>query len=90
VPAKTIYRIYTEEKNKPEILKLAARKLESFTVQPTLGYYRGKSEKSIVIEVVGASAKAIKQLAARIGRMSNQKSVLVLSARANATLKRTR
>ena len=52
--ADTIHRIYTEEKNKRPILHLAAKSFESFTVQPTLGYYRGRPEKSIVIEIIGA------------------------------------
>jgi hypothetical protein len=51
-----IFRIYTEEKNKRDIVRLAGQEFDSFTLQPTLGYYQGKSEKSIVIEIVGARA----------------------------------
>jgi hypothetical protein len=74
--ADTIHRIYTEEKNKRPILHLAAKSFKSFTVQPTLGYYRGRPEKSIVIEIIGASAKAINALARNIKKMNGQKSVL--------------
>jgi hypothetical protein len=74
----TVYRIYTEEKNKTAIVQLVAREFESFTLQPTLGYYRNQSEKSIVIEIVGGSANQIKRLAARICKMNGQKSVLIL------------
>jgi hypothetical protein len=76
--ADTIHRIYTEEKNKRPILHLAAKSFESFTVQPTLGYYRGRPEKSIVIEIIGATAKAINALARKIRKMNGQKSVLVI------------
>ncbi len=58
-----IYRIYTEEKNKKAIVRLVAEHFESFTLQPTLGYYRRKPEKSIVIEIVGAKAGQIRRLA---------------------------
>jgi len=70
--ADTIHRIYTEEKNKRPILHLAAKSFESFTVQPTLGYYRGRPEKSIVIEIIGATAKAINALARKIRKMNGQ------------------
>jgi hypothetical protein len=75
---KTIYRIYTEEKNKRAIVRLAGEQFESFTLQPTLGYYQGKPEKSIVIEIVGASQRAVEQLARRIRKMNGQKSVLLI------------
>jgi len=73
-----IYRIYTEEKNKKAIVQLLAEQFESFTLQPTLGYYRRKPEKSIVIEIVGAKAAQIRRLAKRIRKMNGQKSVLIL------------
>jgi hypothetical protein len=73
-----IYRIYTEEKNKKAIVNLIGRQCDSFTLQPTLGYYRGKAEKSIVIEIVGSTAVKIKRLADRIRKMNGQQSVLIL------------
>ena len=72
-----IYRIYTEAKNQREIVLLAGKQFESFTLQPTLGYYRGNPEKSIVIEVVGANEREAQQLAQRIQKMNGQKSVLI-------------
>ena len=58
------------------------------SVQPTLGYYRGKPEKSIVIEVTGASENAIRALASRIRKMNGQESVLVM--RISAKIKSVR
>ena len=58
----TIHRIYTEDKSKKAIVDLVGKQFESFTLQPTLGYYRGKPEKSIVIEIVGSTAIKIKRL----------------------------
>ena len=85
---KVIYRIYTEEKNKRAIVRLTGRKFENFTLQPTLGYYRGKPERSIVIEIVGASQRAVEQLAVGIRRMNGQKSVLVMKVQALGKLTR--
>jgi hypothetical protein len=73
-----IHRIYTEKKNKKAIVDLIAKQFDGFTLQPTLGYYRGKAEESIVIEIVGATAAKIKRLAGQIGRMNGQQSVLIL------------
>jgi hypothetical protein len=86
---KIIYRLYTENKNKRDILRLVAKRFESFTVQPTLGYYRGKPERSIVIEIVGAAERDIKAVARMIGAMNGQKSVLVLKVRGQAKTSRT-
>jgi hypothetical protein len=45
----TIHRIYTEDKRRATIVRAIAKQFESFTLQPTTGYYRGKPEKSIVL-----------------------------------------
>lgn len=75
---RNIYRVYTEEKNKRDIVRLAAQQFESFTLQPTLGYYRGRSEKSVVVEVVGASERSVTRFALGIQKMNGQKTVLLM------------
>ena len=80
-PAKsqqTIHRIYTEKKNSRLIVKLISEQFESFTIHPTLGYYRGAKEESIAIEIVGAGARAIRKVAEAIQKMNGQRSVLVI------------
>jgi hypothetical protein len=84
----TIYRIYTEDKNKREILRLTGRRFESFTVQPTTGYYRGKRERSIVLEIVDAQPRQINALAEQLRRMNGQKSVLILKTRGSVKISR--
>jgi hypothetical protein len=84
-----IFRIYTEEKNKRDIVRLTGQEFESFTLQPTLGYYRGKPEKSIVIEIVGAREPAIRKLARRIKQMNGQKSILIMKIRGDAKTTRS-
>lgn len=84
----TIYRIYTENKNQRRIVRLASASFESFTVQPTTGYYRTKRERSIVLEIIGARQSAVDALAERIRRMNGQKSVLIVKT--HGTMKVTR
>jgi hypothetical protein len=88
VTTTTIHKIYTEDKNKNEIIRLAAASFESFTAQPTSGYYRGKLERSIVLEIVGARPRQIEELAVRIRRMNGQKSVLIVAMRGRVKVTR--
>ena len=67
-----IHRIYTEDKRRATILRVISKQFESFTMQPTTGYYRGKPAKSIVLEFVGAKESQVKWLAARIREISRQ------------------
>jgi hypothetical protein len=77
----TIHRIYTEDRRRATIVRVISKQFENFTLQPTTGYYRGKPEKSIVLEFVGAEESQVKWLAARIREINRQASVLVLTFR---------
>jgi len=77
--AQIIHRIYTEDKHRATILRVISKQFESFTMQPTTGYYRSKPEKSIVVEFVGAKESQVKWLAARIREINRQASVLVIT-----------
>lgn len=83
-----IHRIYTEAKNEREIVRLASARFESFTVQPTSGYYKGRRERSIVLEIIGARPRLVEDLAQLIGRMNGEKSVLILKTRVGVQLTR--
>jgi hypothetical protein len=85
---RTIHRIYTENKNERQIIRLASASFESFTVQPTSGYYRGKLERSVVVEIIGAQQDEVEALAERIRRMNGQRSVLILRIRGSARVTR--
>jgi hypothetical protein len=56
----TIHRVYTEDKRRVTIVRVVSKQFESFTLQPTTGHYRGKPEKSIVLELVGAKESEVK------------------------------
>ena len=61
-----VYRIYTEDLNRADVLRLAAAKFENFALQPSTGCFRGKAEDSIVIEIVQAQEKDVAELAKRV------------------------
>lgn len=80
----SIHRIYTEGKRRATIVRVISKQFESCTLQPTTGYYRGKPEKSIALELVGAKESQVKWLAARIREINRQASVLVITLNARA------
>ena len=73
-----VYRIYTQELNKDEIIRLTAKQFESFTLETTTNYTKGKPERSMVLEFVDARKKDVAALAKNIRRLNGQKSVFVV------------
>jgi hypothetical protein len=73
-----VYRIYTEEINRDEIIRSTAKQFESFTLQPTTGFFKGKPQGSLVLEFVDARKKDVAALARSIRRLNGQKSVSVM------------
>jgi hypothetical protein len=80
----SIHRVYTEDKRRATIVRVISKQFANFTLQPTTGYYRGKPEKSIVLEIVGAKESQVKWLAARIREINQQASVLVITLKGHA------
>ncbi|NDQ56585.1 MAG: hypothetical protein GZ088_05865 [Acidipila sp.] len=74
-----VYRIYTEDVDRNAVIRMVAKQFESFTVHETVGYYRGKAEDSIVIEIVDAKAAPVRALAKKIRLLTGQNSVLVIN-----------
>jgi len=79
-----IHRIYTEDKRRATIVRVISKQFDSFTLQPTTGYCRGKPEKSIVLEFVRAKESQVKWMAARIREINRQASVLVITLKRSA------
>jgi hypothetical protein len=80
----SVHRLYTEKKNQAAIVRLIGKEFESFTLQPVTGYYRGKPEQAVVIEIVGASVSAVRKIVDKIKKMNGQKSILTFRFRADA------
>jgi hypothetical protein len=80
----TVYRIYTEDADRDRLVELVSRQFESFTLHQTTGYYKGKPENSLVIEIVQAEDSTVQATARAIRAISDQKTVLVMTLRGQA------
>lgn len=49
------YRIYTEDVNRPKIEKIIGRFFEGFTLITGRGFWKGKAEDSLIIEIFATS-----------------------------------
>lgn len=85
----TIYRLYTQDLNRKNIVKLSANKFDSFTIQSITGFYHGKAEASIVIEIADGGNREVQSLAKQIKALNGQSSVLVAKLRGSAKLVKT-
>ncbi len=74
-----LYRIFTEDKNRRELLPIISKQFPGFTVIEATGYWLGKPEKSLVIEIMTrlSDDTPIMHLAGLIQDLNNQEAVLV-------------
>lgn len=75
-----LYRIYTENKDRAWIERQASKRFAGFTIVDAIGYWQGKKEKSLIIEIIAQDQyehKAnIATLRDLIRRHNKQESVL--------------
>lgn len=72
-----VHRIQTEDVNRDDVLALLDQAFEAYTVNLSLGRWRGKSEPSLTIEVTGTTYEAVSKVAEDIRAMNSQEAVLV-------------
>ena len=78
-----LYRILTENKNDTKVLELTSRYFPGFTVYHAIGYWHGKQERTIIIEIMTCNPERpitetrIKELCETIRELNNQKCVLL-------------
>ena len=85
-----IYRLYTENKHRSFIEHLVARYFSGFTIYKAIGYWQGKKEKSLVIEIVSDSGGAyvfINLICKAICGYNKQQTVMVLTSEINSEFK---
>ena len=75
----TQYRIYTENKNKEQVISLLNNYLGDFTVFEATGYWNRQGEDSLIIEIIGSKniTSVIHEIATKIKIMNQQQAVLV-------------
>jgi hypothetical protein len=74
-----LYRIQTEDINRDSIIAIMSQNFESFTIIPAIGYWRGKPENSIIIEIIGNpdDYTKIRNCADNIRKQNKQECVLI-------------
>ncbi len=75
-----IYRIYTEDTDtRPELYELVGKSAEGFTIISAIGFWRGKREQTLIVELIGDYSEKSKvlKLAAEIRALGKQETVLV-------------
>lgn len=73
-----LYRIITEDKNRKAIFEIVDRQYYGYTWYAAHGVWRGKHEKSIIIEIDAGRSEhqQIRMLAKHIGAVNHQDCVL--------------
>jgi hypothetical protein len=74
------FNIYTEDLNRKKIEKLVSSYFDGFTILESVGYWKGKREKAVIIRILsGAEDSAkVKALALKIKKQNKQQSVIIV------------
>lgn len=74
-----IYRLYTEDLNRKEVIKIITKYYQGFTIIEATGFWRLNKEKTIIIEIVtvGLFFGNIENIVDEIKKLNNQESILV-------------
>ena len=74
-----LFRILTEDLNREAIKKIVSLRFPSATLLPGDGIWRGKEEKSLVIEIEASkkSEKVVDNIAKEIKIINKQKKVMI-------------
>jgi len=83
-----IYRIYTENVNRDDIVKIAGEYFQGFTLLDGVGFWQGTPEQSLIIEIIGTEKDAanVELVAYKIKKNNCQQAVLVQEANITANL----
>ena len=83
-----LYRIYTEDKNRAKIIKAVRYGFGNFTVYSTIGFWKGKREKSLTIEIIAdvPAMRTVALVAKNIKKFNKQKAVLIQKVEASSIL----
>ncbi len=75
-----LYRIYTEDIGRDKIIEEVASRFISFTVFDAVGYWKGKAEVTLVIEVITSDSETLHKLCQWIKWFNQQEAILLVAA----------
>ena len=70
------YRLYTEACG--NVAEIVSQYFEGFTLFEVRGYWKGKAEKTAVVEIVTQNRAKVYELARTIKELNKQESVLIV------------
>lgn len=81
----TVYKIYTEDKNRDRVINIVSQKFDGFTLYECSGFWQGNPEKSIVIEIITGCKEIeeiskVRWIAEKIKEVNEQQTVYVTKA----------
>ena len=74
-----LHIIYTEDKNRDLIENIVSAKTDGFTIVEGEGFWKGQSELSIQIHLVGLNSDVVEGIIAEINKVNDQCCCLLLS-----------
>lgn len=77
------YKIYCENANREVIERILERNFEGYTLTPGMGFYNGRRDKSVVIEVFGTTRSAVNRVCNDLAEALNQEAVIFTESPAN-------
>lgn len=85
---RTVYRLYTEDKNRDATLDLISRWFDNFTVTLGTAYWHKKKECTVIIEIIDdgqckGMLRSIKLIAGVIKSRNNQDEILLTESKAD-------
>ncbi len=83
------YKIYCEDVNREVINTILEQNFEGYTITPGMGFYGGKREKSIVIEVFGTTRSAVNRVCNDLATALNQQQVIFTETPCNVNFSST-
>jgi len=83
-----LYRVITEDKDRTNIESWVGVFFEGFTIYPATGYWKGKRENSLVIEIDAFpdDPQLVYRLAYALKYINHQEAVLVQAFEVHSTL----
>lgn len=83
----TRFLIYTEDVNRAKVQDLINQHFDAATLHVgSQGIWRGITENSLIIEVIGAAEHTVQELARRIKEVNKQEAVLITREEIQAEL----
>ncbi len=81
-----LYRIYTEYIARDKIIAAFAASFESFTTFDGIGYWKGKPEECLIIEVVTSDSVTLRKVCEWVKWYNKQEAVLIVAVQETSEL----